>query len=1129
MYKHTLLMKKLVLAFSVLASAFSAPGVYAQTFGTIVCPINAGPDQTICAPNCANLTGLYTNSNMPGTGANAYTVGSIPYAPDPYNVGTALTLADDQWSGVITIPFQFCFYGNTYSSCIIGSNGVVSFAIGQAGGYCPWPIPATNAPTTTYGWANGIGGPWQDLYPTGGGTIRYTTYGTAPCRRFVVSWYQMPMYSCTSTLLSQQITLHETTNIIDNFIQSRQSCSWNSGRAVQFVTNNVATQAVVVPGRNATNAGWTASNDAKRYIPNGATNVVVGWYQGSTLIQAGNTVTVCPTNTTTYTFQATYTNCNGTTVTVNDQVVVYASSLAVTAAPASQTICIGSSANLTATSVGAVSWQWNIIPSNAFVSSQQNITVSPTVTTTYVVTATDAAGCQGKDTVVVTVAAMTTQDAGPNDTICTGSCTTLTASGGVSYLWTANPSITGPLNNASVTVCPTATTQYYVTVTDANGCSAMDSVTVFVAPTPLSLSVSSTNVVCNSACNGTGSAVVSGGYAPYQYSWSNMMNTANIANLCAGVYTVTVTDVVGCTATASISITEPAVLDVQATNIATANCGQNDGSVTISIAGGVPAYGILWSSGGTGLTENNLPPGQVCVTVTDANGCDTTVCFTVPNTPGASVSITSITNVSCFGGCNGSATAAASGGVGPYTYSWSTAPAQNTATASNLCPGMYNVTITDANGCTGTTPATITEPPQLTLTVGTATTICIGQSSTLSAQGNGGTPAYNYAWTDGSNSWTVQNPTVSPTATTTYSCIVTDQNNCTSSVQSVTITVNPPLAVNAVNMQVACQNTQVSLTAMAVGGNGNYTYTWMPGPQTGQVITLTATATQVYTVTVTDGCGTPAAQDTVTVFVNPAPVPSFTATTATQGCEPLCVGFMNTTPSTASVAWTFGNSIGTATSSPVNFCFNTAGSYSVTLTVTDVIGCVGTTTVPNYVTVWPNPVADFSFSPNPPTELNNFVQFTDLSTGASSWIWSFGSDDSASILQNPTYLFPGTGVYNIQLIVSTPHGCQDSVTIPLTVQEDYALFIPNTFTPNGDGHNDVFFPQGIGIDMEHYTMYIFDRWGNLIYQTSTWPGGWDGTVQGKGECQIDTYVYKIATQDNNGNKRMYVGPINLIR
>lgn len=133
-----------------LLALFSFVGfIHSQlAFGQATCPsVNAGPDQTICVPNCATLTATITATQLPGTAANAYTVAQIPYAPDPFNVGTAVPLSDDQWSQPITIPFQFCFYGNTYTQLLIGSNGVVKFDLTGAGGYCTWPIPNTPVPT----------------------------------------------------------------------------------------------------------------------------------------------------------------------------------------------------------------------------------------------------------------------------------------------------------------------------------------------------------------------------------------------------------------------------------------------------------------------------------------------------------------------------------------------------------------------------------------------------------------------------------------------------------------------------------------------------------------------------------------------------------------------------------------------------------------------------------------------------------------------------------------------------------------------------------------------------------------------------------------------------------------------
>jgi large repetitive protein len=1100
--------------------------VAAYSQSPVVCPINAGADQTICAPNCATLTGTFVPTNQ----TTSYTASSITYAPDPYNVGTSLSLADDQWSGTIALPFTFCFYGTAYNSVVIGSNGLISFNVGAySGGYCQWPISA--AVPSTSDPVNAIMGPWQDLYPPAGGQIRYITYGTAPCRRFVVSWYQVPMYSCTSTLCTQQIVLYETTNIIDNFIQTKPLCSgWNGGKAIQAIQNQAGSNAVVQAGRNSPTQ-WTCTNDGRRWTPSGANTYQIAWYQGATLLGNTATVSVCPTNTTTYTFQATYTNCNNTTVTVSDQVIVNVNQLTTTVGP-NQSICAGGCANISITAAGATAYQWTTIPGNTVVGNTQNLTVCPTVTTTYVGTATGPS-CSGSDTLVITVAAMTTASAGVDDSICSGSCTTLQGSGGVSYSWAPAGSLSNP-NIANPQACPTTTTQYTVTVTDANGCVGKDSVMVFVAPTVLSANVTPTNVTCFGACDGQATVNPAGGFTPYTYAWSNASTSQTATGLCAQTYNVTVTDDIGCTVTVTTSITEPTAVAIQATSITTANCGQNDGSVTISISGGTPlpgnVYTILWpASGNSGLTENNLAPGQVCVYVYDANGCGDTLCVTVPNTPGAGVTITSVQDVLCFNACDGFAVATGNGGTAPYTFVWNTMPQnQMNDTASALCPGNYIVTLTDSNGCTATASVTITQPPQVTVTPGPGQTICIGQSANLTANGNGGTPGYTYSWDDGNTIYSTQNITVSPTVTTVYVVTVTDANGCVSATQSVTVTVNPPLTVQAMNGITICAGDQVNLTANGNGGDGNLTYTWLPGPLVGQNQTVIVNTTTTYTVIVSDGCNTPPDSSTVTITVNPAPVVTFTAN-ITEGCETLCVTFTNNTPNTASIVWMFGNNLGTSSAASPTFCFTNDGSYDVSAIVTDNIGCVAGTTMPGYITVWPVPNADFTANPQPATMLNNVVTFTDISSGGPvSWIWSFGDDDSASVIQNSTYAFPDSGTYNVQLIITNQYGCQDSVDHEIIVLEDYAYYIPNAFTPNGDGHNDVFLPMGMGVNPDKFTMYIFDRWGNLLFTTNDFTVGWDGKYSGN-LCEVDTYVYKILTTSPDGSRHSYIGGVSLIR
>jgi large repetitive protein len=1134
-------MRKYLLSLLIVVSVLS-PGV---VFGQATCPtVNAGPDQTICVPNCATLTATVTATQLPGTTANAYTVAQIPYAPDPFNVGTLVPLSDDQWSMPITIPFQFCFYGNTYTQLLIGSNGVVKFDLTGAGGYCTWPIPNTPVPTAVAGTPiNAIMGPWQDLNPGVGGSVRYTTYGVAPCRRFVVSWFNVPMFSC-GTPATQQITIYETTNIIDNYIQNKPLCAnWNGGKAIQAIQNFNGTQAVVVAGRN-TPTQWTTTNDARRYTPNGASNTSIQWLANAVPVGTGTSITVCPTQNTTYTCQVTYTMCNNTTVTISDQVIVNVSQLLVDAGLPQQ-VCLGGQATLTCTAPGATTWQWFAGPPPANpLGNTATINVSPNSTTTYYAVATDPSGCSGVDSVTITTFVMNTASAGADDSICTGNCTTLNASGGVSYAWTPVAAIQSGANTATPTVCPTATTQFTVSVTDANGCVGTDSATVHVASQVLSSQISGVNASCFGSCNGSATVTPAGGFPPYSVSWNTVPAQTGVTatGLCAGSYTATITDAIGCTTTASVTITEPTDISIQTTNITTANCGLNDGSVSITVTGGTPLangqYNILWSTGGTGLTENNLAPGQVCVYITDANLCTDTLCVVVPNTPGATISVTSTSDALCFNSCDGIVVTSAAGGTAPFTYSWNGGPFGNSDDSTTLCAGNYTIILSDANGCLDTVSATINQPTAVTNAAAAApATICIGQSSTLTATPGGGSPGYQYQWADANGpiiGQTQSTMTVSPTVTTTYFVAVVDANGCVGPVAPVTVTVNPPLQVTALADITVCQNTLVNLTCTGSGGDGNLTYNWAPIGQQGNNVPVNITGTTTFVVTVSDGCGTPVATDNVVVTVNPAPVVNIAATTDISGCEDLCVSFINNTPNTASITWTFGNNLGTSNSPTPTFCFNDAGTYDVTATVTDVIGCVSTFTLSNYVTVWPLPNAAFSYSPTDPTALNNVVDFTDQSSGATTWTWSIANTVSAldtfMIGQNPSFAFPGVGTFDVQLTVTNQYGCTDDVIQSVIVKEDYAVYIPNAFTPNGDGINDVFFPQGIGINTDRFEMYIFDRWGNMIYQTNRWPGGWDGTVQGSSRmCQIDTYVYKIVTVDPDGSRRQYIGGVNLIR
>ena len=190
----------------------------------------------------------------PALGTSNYTVNQIAYTPFPYVPGNIVPLAfDDTWSGVINIPFDFCFFDSTYNKCLIGSNGQISFDISQAGGYCPWGLVGVPPlPNNTFTSAmNSIMAPYHDILPSALGIISYQTIGVAPNRVFVVSWNNSPMFSCNNLLCTQQIAIFEGSNIIQTHIASKQICAgWNGGLAIHGIENRQGTTAVIVPGRN---------------------------------------------------------------------------------------------------------------------------------------------------------------------------------------------------------------------------------------------------------------------------------------------------------------------------------------------------------------------------------------------------------------------------------------------------------------------------------------------------------------------------------------------------------------------------------------------------------------------------------------------------------------------------------------------------------------------------------------------------------------------------------------------------------------------------------------------------------------------------------------------------------------
>jgi gliding motility-associated-like protein len=346
-----------------------------------------------------------------------------------------------------------------------------------------------------------------------------------------------------------------------------------------------------------------------------------------------------------------------------------------------------------------------------------------------------------------------------------------------------------------------------------------------------------------------------------------------------------------------------------------------------------------------------------------------------------------------------------------------------------------------------------------------------------------------------------------------YSSVFTSINGCDSTVTT-NITVSQGPNVVAGNDITVCEGASVTLTA-----SGAQTYVWDNGVTNGVAFNVTSNSV-VYTVVGTDinGCtGT----DQVTVNMNPAPLVQFVADTLT-GCAPLSVTFTNlTVPAGVNCVWTLGNGTTLNGCGDVTTTYNTAGSYSVGLTVTTADGCTGNAYYTDYITVVESPVAIISADTYELDLDDTEVQFYNNSMNADSYEWSFG-DGFGSFEEEPSHIYPEAGNvnYDVFMVASNGYGCPDTAYLNIVIKDILIYYVPNVFTPDGDQFNETFQPVFTsGYDPYDYHLMIFNRWGELIFESYNAAIGWDGTYGTGGLVQDGVYVWKINFKESMTDKK----------
>lgn len=774
---------------------------------------------------------------------------------------------------------------------------------------------------------------------------------------------------------------------------------------------------------------------------------------------------------------------------------------------------------------GPYSYQW--LPSGGNNANANGLTAG-----NYTVNVTDANGCMATASVVVTQ--------GPAPGNITSSWTDIPCFGGnngsasvnvnggqqpYTYAWSNGG------NTATISNIPAGT--YSVSVTTANGCTTTATITVTQPSSPVSSTAQTlSDVSCFGGTNGQASVNASGGTGPYVFSWNTnpAQNGVTATNLGAGAYAVIVTDANGCTSASNATVTEPPAL-VLSTSATPVTCfGGTNGSAFANISGGTGSYSFSWNTNPPQYSSvaGNISSGNYTVTVTDGNGCTVSQAIAVTQPAPLAATIGNVSDVLCHGGNSGSASSTVNGGTAPYSYSWNSNPPQNTQAAAQLPAGSYTLTVSDANGCATVSTVTITEPSPVTVVPFSGDTVCPGQPAVVAAGASGGTGNYTYNWSPslGPNNTYV----VYPNALTTYNVTATDANGCTSNSAAITIDVfqfSPANLTMSGNASI-CAGAPVTLSAVVTGNTGPLSWNWTNQPWTnGGPFTVQPASTTNYQVNITNGCGVVVA-GSVLVTVHPLPVPVVMPQSAT-GCDAVQLVFSDTVSSNSSCSysWDFGDS-NTGTGNNAVHSYTSGGSYTVTLTAISPFGCTGTTNTQANITVFDSPVAEFAVSAQETSEIEPTITFTSLCSGNTiGWQWDFG-DNSFSTAVNDVHSYAGPGNYTARLVATAVGGCTDTTELPIVVNPEFTVYIPNAFTPNGDGTNDVF--NVAGNHITGITMRIFDRWGNLVYATENPDEGWDGRANdGSKAAQQDVYVYRISVKDFRGKQYNYTGHVSLLQ
>jgi len=667
----------------------------------------------------------------------------------------------------------------------------------------------------------------------------------------------------------------------------------------------------------------------------------------------------------------------------------------------------------------------------------------------------------------------------PDQTICLGTSATVNIVAPPNYVnptfnWLVTNGVSNTSGGTNVSVTPTQTTEYHVLITDGpTGVSVVDTftITTIAPPTP---------------------------------------NAGPDATICLGQL------------------------------IPLAGTQSQPGSTigwTHSSAGITPNPVVSYAPNAGGLTPNVTvnQPGTYTFTFSENNG----VCPAVTDQKIVLVSSTTHTTTwvgpSCGGMTNGSITI-----INPNATEYSFDGGQTwvtNATQTGFGVGTYVVRSRNQYGCFFTSNVTITAPAPILISAGNDTLVCENGTANLWASINVTGLNEIYHWSH-NPAGTASTSTISPFANTNILVYAEAASGCFSDTAYIQVDVRPGLSGTISEYDTICPGypTTIGVNGIAGGIGMPYDIVWSSGEVgvgTSMDITANPPSTLMYTATITDGCESTPLILTTEVYVAPVPIPTM-AVVDDGICEPAVFELSITTDPAmvGSYVWVLSDGQMAANESPYFTDSMMHGSYNVQLIVTSPLGCIDSITNNNFITSFQLPVAQFAWSPNPVQMFNTELNFSNQTFLGAEYYWTFEDGVPAySSLERPNVQFPHgvTGTYDVQLITISEEGCIDTLIRTITVLPEVLVFAPNSFTPDGDEFNQYWKVALEGIDVYSYHCEIYNRWGEMIFESKDLEVGWDGTYNGK-LVEQGTYLWKITARDAvNDGKYVWNGNINVLR